>query len=98
MSLTDFIYSYGGCPIGDVGCWGPRWQAYLLGLPLNDWPSLLITVLIIFALFFIILSLVNLKIKKFNYKKMTKISIIGFVIILIIVYVLKVISQSLIHY
>ena len=94
MSLKNFILSYSGC--SEVGCMGPPPQWYLLGLPINQYPSMIITSLVITIIFSIIFFTV--KRNNLNFKRIAKISGIAFIISLVLVWIFLLWKQSQIIY
>ena len=96
MSLKEFILSYGGCPAGNGGCFGPsaRWE--FLGLPIKQYPSMIITTLVITIIFSVIFFAIRRKDIKF--KKIVKVSGIAFIVSLVLVWVFNMWMQAQIVY
>jgi len=58
------ILNFKGCPLDSIGCYGPREQWYLFEVPTKLYPKLIIIALIISAIVFSFLHMINKKTKK----------------------------------
>jgi hypothetical protein len=90
MSIKEFILSYRGCSKPE--CFGPSEQWWLFGLPLKQYPSMIINSLIIaviFSLFFY-----AFKRKDMGLKKIVKVGIVAFIALLVIFYLFALFRQA----
>lgn len=94
MGIKELIFSKENCPIGnsEVGCIGPNVQEYLLGLPLNDYPSLILVALItsfLATLSYYVILKARARKKKINLHKVIIFALASFIFALVIFYLLS---------
>jgi hypothetical protein len=93
MGLADFILTYKGCPEppSTYMCMGPIKQWFLMGLPLNQYPTMIIAAL--FLALFASAIIFQIKRKSLNVKKVVKIFIITFIVVFVLVYLFSISMQ-----